>query len=110
MGANAETGPDGIQIITVRKARESMKTVDSIKGTDAINEYVAKCMGLPRDDLHDEDAALLNDYLKRLRIEMITPTLPPNQYLEKARGEKMSLKHEAKARKKEQEQIALKKG
>jgi len=99
--ANAETGPDGIQVITARRAREAIKLVDSMKGNEYINKWVAEGMNLPADDMHDEDVALLDDFLKRLRLVMLQPTLPPNQFLEKARTEKLNLKHDAKNRKRE---------
>ncbi len=43
-----------------------------MKGYDAINKWVAVGMDLPPD------------VLKRLAMVMMTPTLPPNHYLEKA--------------------------
>ena len=104
----AETGPDGIQVITAGRAREALMVADSMKSIEEVSHWVAAGMNVELEEMHDEDVSLLDEFNKRLRLQLMMPTLPPNQYVERARVEALNLKQEARIRAKEQAQALRK--
>jgi len=104
----AEMGPDGIHVITARKAIEALTECDPMKPEAEIHSWVAHGMNLAEEVMDVEDVALLDEFSKRLRLLMMMPTLPPNKYLEKARDQMLNLKQDARIRHKEAVQLAKK--
>lgn len=91
----ADTGPDGVSTLSVRKARDTLGLVDPLKPTAECQELVVKIMAQP--NLKDESTMLLADFLRQMRTVLIQPTLPPNSFLEKARAQKVSLEYQARS-------------
>jgi len=91
----ADTGPDGISTVSVRKARDTLRMVDPLKPVKECQEIVHKIFDMP--SVQDESSILLTEFIRRMRTVLIQPTLPPNSFLDKARAQKVSLEYQARS-------------